>query len=87
MAPDFDRGGRLEGIVQESTGDVRTLYGFDSSPLDRMLLATRGLSDEDIVLRGDGLHFAADFELAATMLARARLRGLDGVKTPDDPSQ
>lgn len=84
LAPEFDDGGRLEDVALAAGRDVRTLYGFDSSPLDRMLVATSGLSDGDLVLRCDGLHFAADFELAAAMLARARQRALDGLKTPDD---
>jgi 2-polyprenyl-3-methyl-5-hydroxy-6-metoxy-1,4-benzoquinol methylase len=84
LAPEFDRGGRLSEIAQVAGGDVRALYGFDASPLDRMLMATRELAEEEHVLRVDGLHFAADFELAATMLARARRGGLDAVKTPDD---
>jgi 2-polyprenyl-3-methyl-5-hydroxy-6-metoxy-1,4-benzoquinol methylase len=84
LAPEFDRGGRLAEIAQEAAGEVRMLYGFDASPLDRMLMATCDLADGEYVLRVDGLHFAADFDLAATMLARARRRDLDAVKTPDD---
>jgi 2-polyprenyl-3-methyl-5-hydroxy-6-metoxy-1,4-benzoquinol methylase len=84
IAPEFDRGGRLDEIARAAAGDVRTLYGFDASPLDRMLMAARELSDDELVLRADGLHFAADFELAATMLDRAREQQLDVVKTPDD---
>jgi len=84
IAPEFDRGGRLEAVVGGSTGDVQIVYGFDASPLDRMLLATEHLADSDLVLRVDGLHFAADFDLAATMLSRAAAAQLDAVKTPDD---
>jgi glutamate-1-semialdehyde 2,1-aminomutase len=84
IAPEFDRGGRLDGVARAATGDVQALYGYDHSPLDRMLMATSELSEDDLVLRADGLHFAADFDLAVTMLRRARERGLDGIKTPDD---
>jgi 2-polyprenyl-3-methyl-5-hydroxy-6-metoxy-1,4-benzoquinol methylase len=84
VAPEFDRGGRLEAVARSADGDVRALYGFDASPLDRMLMATHDLSDGDLILRCDGLHFSADFELAGSMLARARRERLDVVKTPDD---
>lgn len=84
IAPEFDRGGRLEAIVDRLDGDVHVRYGFDASPLDRMLAATEHLADGAFVLRVDGLHFAADFELAATMLAHAAASDLDAVKTPDD---
>jgi 2-polyprenyl-3-methyl-5-hydroxy-6-metoxy-1,4-benzoquinol methylase len=84
LAPEFDRGGRLSEIAREAEGDVQVHYGFDASPLDRMLVATTDLAEGEYVLRADGLHFAADFELASAMLERARRRGLDGVKTPDD---
>ena len=81
IAPDFDRGGRLDEIVD---GAAAVLYGFDDSPLDRMLLATEALGDHALVLRGDGLHFGADFEAAREMLRRAAAEQLDGIKTPDD---
>lgn len=84
LAPEFDSGGRLSDIASAAEGDVRALYGFDASPLDRMLMATRALEEEEYVLRADGLHFAADFDLASTMLSRAREHRLDAVKTPDD---
>ncbi len=84
IAPAFDRGGRLDEIVAGLDGDVRVVYGFDASPLDRMLMATEHLPDGALVLRLDGLHFAADFDLAKKMLASAYERELDGVKTPDD---
>jgi 2-polyprenyl-3-methyl-5-hydroxy-6-metoxy-1,4-benzoquinol methylase len=84
IAPEFDRGGRLEPIVNGSEGQVQVLYGHDSSPLDRMLVATEQLADSALVLRVDGLHFSADFDFAATMLGRASEQQLDAVKTPDD---
>jgi SAM-dependent methyltransferase len=88
IAPAFDSDGPLNEIAQRFDGDVQVLYGFDASPLDRMLMATQELADEAFVLRADGLHFPADFELAGSMLARARRSALDGIKTPDDfPTQ
>ncbi len=88
LAPAFDRDGPLNELTRRFDGDVQVLYGFDASPLDRMLMATQGLADEAFVLRADGLHFPADFELAGTMLAHARRSELDGIKTPDDfPTQ
>ncbi len=85
----FDSDGPLgESSPRRFDGDVQVLYGFDASPLDRMLMAAQGLADEAFVLRVDGLHFPADFELAATMLSCARRSELDGIKTPDDfPTQ
>jgi 2-polyprenyl-3-methyl-5-hydroxy-6-metoxy-1,4-benzoquinol methylase len=84
IAPAFDRGGRLDEIVSTVAGDAAVLYGFDDSPLDRMLVATEQLGDGALVLRGDGLHFGADFEAGREMLGRAAAQRLDGMKTPDD---
>ena len=42
IAPEFDRGGRLDAIARDLAGDIEVIYGFDGSPLDRMLMATRG---------------------------------------------
>jgi 2-polyprenyl-3-methyl-5-hydroxy-6-metoxy-1,4-benzoquinol methylase len=84
LAPAFDRGGRIDEIAQSAEGEVGVLYGFDASPLDRMLMAVEGLPAEAYVMRVDGMHFSADFDLAAAMLERARERELDGIKTPDD---
>ena len=84
IAPEFDRGGRLDTIAEGLACDVHVIYGFNASPLDRMLLATAHLVDIDMVVRVDGLNFAADFDLAATMLTRASEHELDAVKTPDD---
>lgn len=84
VAPAFDRDGRLSEIALSADGDVRALYGFDCSPLDRMLVAAESLPESAYVMRVDGLHFPADFQLAASMLAYAGERELDGIKTPDD---
>jgi 2-polyprenyl-3-methyl-5-hydroxy-6-metoxy-1,4-benzoquinol methylase len=84
-APSFDREGELPDALAGLLGPrVRLFFGFDESPLDRLIAVTAELGDDDHVLRVDGLHFGADWELAERMLATARAERLDCVKPPDD---
>jgi SAM-dependent methyltransferase len=88
VAPAFDRGGPFDAIAAQDGEDTEALYGFDASPLDRILMAVEPLPDEALVLRVDGLHFCTDFTLAMRMVDKAAAASLDGTKGPDDfPAQ
>ncbi|HDS1201901.1 TPA: methyltransferase domain-containing protein [Shewanella algae] len=84
-APEFDRSGALDQIVSDLNDPRLTaFYGYDESPLKRMLAAAEDLNDEDYILRADGIHFCFDTDLSKEMLALAQSRQLDCVKLPDD---
>ena len=59
IAPEYDRGCELEQVKEAliENGNISIYYGFDASPLDRMLAATESCSEEDCIVRIDGLHF------------------------------
>ena len=84
-APEFDRGGTLSDIAAEfPTSQVHIYYGQDTSPLLRILKATENLSDNDYLVRIDGLHLCFDSQAALQMLEQAISDSLDVVKFPDD---
>ncbi len=84
VAPAFDRDGPFDAIAAQNGNDAQAVYGFDASPLDRILMAVESLPDEALVLRVDGLHFCTDFTLASRMVDKAAVASLDGTKAPDD---
>jgi 2-polyprenyl-3-methyl-5-hydroxy-6-metoxy-1,4-benzoquinol methylase len=88
-APAFDRGGLFDRIVAESNDPrLNVFYGYDGSPLKRMIAACGALDDDGIVLKVDALHFVFDAELSKDMLVQASEGKLDCVKPKDDfPAQ
>ncbi|MEI7817427.1 MAG: methyltransferase domain-containing protein, partial [Desulfuromonadales bacterium] len=59
-------------------------YGHSSSPLARILHLTESLSNDEYIVRIDGVHMLFDTELTLNMLNQASSRKLDCVKLPDD---
>ncbi|NDV26671.1 bifunctional 2-polyprenyl-6-hydroxyphenol methylase/3-demethylubiquinol 3-O-methyltransferase UbiG [Desulfovibrio sp. JC010] len=85
IAPEFDRGGRLDELpAMFPENKVSVFYGFDESPLERMIAALEDAGDHVPVIRVDGLHFGWLTDHARTMLNQASKNGLDCVKTEDD---
>jgi len=85
IAPEFDRGGRLDELPEMFPDNkVSVFYGFDESPLERMIAALEDAADEDAVIRVDGIHFGWLTNHARTMLQLAEKENLDCVKTEDD---
>lgn len=90
IAPEYDRGCELEQVKEAliENGNISIYYGFDASPLDRMLAATESCSEEDCIVRIDGLHFGWIPDVVAGMYELAIEKRLDCVKLPDDfPAQ
>src|SRR4030095_678380 len=84
-APAFDHGGDLEFLAHVfDRGKVLVFYGHDSSPLNRIVDICEDLSEDDYVIRVDGLHFCTDLCATLKMLDRAKTECLDCVKLPDD---
>lgn len=85
VAPEFDRDGELNNVV-EVIADKRltSFYGFDESPLKRMIAASVELSEDDYIVRVDGIHFCFDSNLSQQMLAIAQQKRLDCIKLPAD---
>ncbi|BDA59841.1 class I SAM-dependent methyltransferase [Shewanella xiamenensis] len=85
VAPEFDRDGELNKVV-EIIADKRltAFYGFDESPLKRMIAASIELTDDDYIVRVDGIHFCFDFNLSQQMLTIAQQKNLDCIKLPAD---
>ncbi|SMF45013.1 class I SAM-dependent methyltransferase [Desulfovibrio gilichinskyi] len=85
VAPAFDKGGRLNDLPAIFPNKkISVYYGFDESPLDRMIAALDDTSDEALIIRVDGLHFGWLPEHAVDMLRIAAQDKLDCVKMPDD---
>lgn len=85
IAPEFDRGGELDAIVNSINQETLSIYyGHDDSPLNRMIDASKELSDDDYLIRIDGIHFCFDFNASYQMLELAQKEQLDCIKLPDD---
>jgi len=85
IAPEFDRGGSLDvlpGLLKN--GEIKLFYGFDGSPLDRLIGAFRDLEDNNYIVRVDGLNFAFSYEKLSEMYRYAKDNRLDLLKFPDD---
>ncbi|MEI8602824.1 hypothetical protein P4S55_19645 [Shewanella sp. PP-Sp27a-2] len=77
VAPEFDRGGELKGIVDEIADKrLQAFYGFDESPLSRMVAASTELQDDDYIVRVDGIHFCFDTNLSKQMVNLAQKKTL-----------
>ncbi|CCO23594.1 methyltransferase domain-containing protein [Maridesulfovibrio hydrothermalis] len=84
-APEFDKGGLLDTLpALFPDNKVSVFYGFDSSPLERMIGALEKESDQTLIIRVDGLHFGWVPDDAEKMLAEAQKSNLDCIKLPDD---
>ncbi|MBI9109626.1 class I SAM-dependent methyltransferase [Maridesulfovibrio ferrireducens] len=85
VAPAFDKGGRLDDLPSMFPAHkIEVFYGFDDSPLERMINALQHVPDETLFVRVDGLHFGWLPEHAAEMLKIAEQNHLDCIKMEDD---
>ena len=87
-APAFDEGGSLSAIARSFGIAVRVFYGFDRSPLLRMLAAHDHFLKQSHFCRIDGLNMFFRPSPLKAMFVKASKRNLDCVKFPDAyPSQ
>jgi len=84
VAPEFDRGGLDFVKTFFPNGVLQTYYGYDASPLQRMINVTQNLKDEDFVLRVNGINFCVDTESAKENLILAQASSYDCIRFPDD---
>ena len=83
-APEFDIGG-FDRILDEFKGHkVSVFYGFNDSPLKRIISITKHLPSDSIVLRVDGLNFCVDVKSVEVMLKIMNEKQLDLIKFQDD---
>ena len=84
ISPEFDKGGALD-ILQNLYSDYCNIYyGFDHSPLHRMVEATKDLDENAYFVRVDGLNMWFDTDAIHTMSDMIITENLDMVKFPDD---
>jgi len=79
-APAFDEGG-FDALLTDA---VTAFYGFDDSPLKRIISITEHLPDDALVLRVDGLNFCVDTDSIEAMLRIMDEKSLDLIKFQDD---
>jgi len=85
IAPEFDRGGEIDQIVERRADpNLRVYYGHDASPLQRMIDTTTGLAPADHIVRIDGLNMFADIETLRHALHYLSGAQFDCIKYPDD---
>jgi len=87
IAPKFDEFGKFDDLLkfkQLKKDKVKVFYGYNDSPLDRMVAAFKNRPDGDYVVRVDGLNFAIDPKYCLKMCQYAYKNHLDCLKFPDD---
>lgn len=82
IAPYFDKKGDFNQLKKYF--DIAVYYGYNKSPLRRMIAAYKNLSDNDYIIRVDGLNFVFDVPLSLKMQKYAQKNHLDCLKFPDD---
>ena len=84
IAPEFDRNGKLKKILEDFKDQVEYFFGFDESPLDRLISSNAKLLDDEYIVRIDGLNFGFDPKAVKNMLESASKSKVDIIKFPDD---
>ena len=85
VAPEYDKGGELEFIFSDLLGiGVRLYFGHNESPLTRIVEATQHLSDQDYIVRIDGLHHGVMLPHVMKLLRVAEENDAFLVKDRDD---
>lgn len=86
IAPAFDKNGKIKDHLAEyQLSDVEVFFGHDRSPLKRMVDITKGLSDETMVMRINGMNMFIDPRMVLDMCqALDNNPNLDCYKTSDD---
>lgn len=83
IAPEYDKGGELE-LLKNDFDKLEIFYGFDSSPLNRMIESTKDLNDNEHFVRMNALNFQFDIDFIKEMYKIAKENNYDCVKLKDD---
>lgn len=83
VLPEYDKE-NLKEIEAFIPPHVTCYCGFSESPLDRILHVAQELSDDEYLIRIDGIHMLFDYMTCLQMLDRAKSIKLDCLKLPDD---
>ncbi|MDX9961026.1 MAG: class I SAM-dependent methyltransferase [Aliarcobacter sp.] len=83
IAPEYDRNGELETLKNEFN-ELKIFYGFDESPLERMIEATKDIDESEHCVRINALNFQFDVDFIKDMMHIAKEGNYDCVKLKDD---
>jgi SAM-dependent methyltransferase len=89
IAPEFDKNSGLENFFCDLKKAVTINYGFNESPLKRMVFAAKTIPDNDHILRINAANlFIGEEALDALQKVLEKLSHIDCIKFPDDyPAQ
>ena len=83
IAPEYDKGGELE-LLKNDFDKLKIFYGYDESPLNRMVEATKDLNANEHFVRINALNFQFDIDFIKEMHKSAKENNYDCVKLKDD---
>ena len=83
IAPEYDKGGELE-LLKNDFDKLKIFYGYDESPLNRMVEATKDLNANEHFVRINALNFQFDIDFIKEMHKSAKENNYDCVKLEDD---
>ncbi len=83
IAPEYDRNGELNNL-KDFFNDLEIFYGFNESPLRRIIEVTNSFDDEEFFVRINGLNFLFEINYLRNMVILAKEKLLDCIKLNDD---
>ncbi|MCT7577798.1 class I SAM-dependent methyltransferase [Aliarcobacter butzleri] len=83
IAPEYDRNGELNNL-KDFFNDLEIFYGFNESPLRRIIEVTNSFDDEEFFVRINGLNFLFEINYLKNMVILAKEKLLDCIKLNDD---
>ncbi|MBV5278279.1 MAG: methyltransferase domain-containing protein [Campylobacteraceae bacterium] len=83
IAPEYDTNGGLESLKNDFQ-ELNIFYGYDNSPLQRMIESTKSLDESEYFIRINALNFQFEIDFIKDMMTLAQVDNYDCVKLKDD---
>lgn len=83
VVPEYDRNGELEALKIDFK-QLEIFYGYDDSPLHRIVEATKKIDENEHFIRINALNFQFEISFISDMFEMARKNNYDCVKMKDD---
>lgn len=83
VAPEYDREGDLDNL-KVFFNELEIFYGFNESPLKRILEVTNSFYEEEIFVRINALNFLFEINYLKEMINLSKQQSLDCIKLEDD---
>ena len=83
IAPEYDKDGKLDSLKNDFN-KLKIFYGFDDSPLKRMIKSTENIHENEHIVRINALNFQFEIQFIKEMIEIAKNGDYDCIKLQDD---